>query len=456
MRSLHLGIVVALGVTSAACGGTVTSENTTGGGGTGGAGGGTMSGGAGGAGGATTTGSTTTSTTDSTTTTTTTGPDIGQPSDKYPAPHPAFPKVVDYGGPTLATPKVQPIFFSNDDPSYVAKTTDFTTKVGATKYWAATTSEYGVGPLEQLPPVQLMETATGTIDDAGIQAWLAGKLNANDPQFAPPDDNTIYAIIYPAGFVITEGGQQSCQAFGGYHSNLALDAAHNMQDVPYIVLPRCADFGGIKGIDAVTAALSHELIEAVTDPLPMSNPAYATTDNAHVYWVRALGGGEVGDMCAQNPGAFTKFDEIPYMVQRSWSNQAAAQGHDPCQPPVDGQPYFNAAPVMTDTIAYSVFGQTVNVKGVKIPVGQSKTIEVDLFSDGPTNGPFSVHADDFAQLMGQQPHLEFAFDASEGQNGQKLHMTITVDSAGKKNSELFYLVAEQGNQKNLWVGVVGQ
>ena len=80
----------------------------------------------------------------------------------------------------------------------------------------------------------------------------------------------------------------------------------------------------------------------------MTSPAYPLTDDAHIYWVRALGGGETSDLCAQDPESFTEFDELPYVVQRSWSNKAASAGHDPCVPQLQGDVYFNAAPVMND------------------------------------------------------------------------------------------------------------
>ncbi len=446
MRSFSLAVLVSLApVASLACGGSIT-ETSGSGGDTGGGGSGGDTGGA------------TTTTPDTTTTPTETTPpvDIGQPSDTYPAPHQPPPKVINFGGPVLKSPKIQPIFFSNDDPDYVAKVTDFVTKLGPTNYWAAVTSEYGVGPSEALPAVQLPETATGTITDADVEAWLGAKLNADDPSFAVPDADTVYAIIYPTGLTISSGGSLSCQSFGGYHSNFALDANHANQDVAYIVLPRCADFGNIHDLDAVTGALAHELVEAATDPYPMTDPAYAQTDNAHIFWVRALGGGETGDMCAQDPDSFTKFDELPYVVQRSWSNKAAAMGHDPCQPTKPGDVYYQATPVLTDTITYGGGGFQTNVKGVKIPVGESRTVDLQLFSDGPTDTPINVHADDFSALIGGTPHLDFSFDATKGYNGQTLHMTITANSAGKKNTELFYVVTEHAGQQNIWVGIVGQ
>jgi hypothetical protein len=381
----------------------------------------------------------------------------GMPSDMYPAPHPAPPHVVTLGGPVLANPKIVPIFFANDDAAFTAKLADFTNKVGSTNYWSANVSEYGVGPAVSLAPVQAAEKPSGTIDDSQIQSWLASKLNSNDPAFPPPDKDTLYALYYPKNVTITLSGggppSQSCTEFGGYHSNLTLDAAHGNMDVAYSVVPHCPGFQGQTELETATSSASHEYIEAATDPFPQTEPAYGQVDNSHIYWLFALGGGEIGDMCAQQQSSFVQFPELDYVVQRSWSNKSANAGHDPCVPAL-AQPYFNSAPVLPDTISLNV-GQVVKVKGVQIPAGQSKTIEVDLFSDAKTAGPWTVSAVDLQALQGGQPELGFSFDKSSGVNGEKLNLTIKVIKASQYKAEIFFLTSKLGNQQNLWIGLVG-
>ena len=456
-RVAFLGLVP-LACLGAACG-SVT-EVTSGASGTTSA---TTSSGTGGTGGASTT-------TTATTTTTTTGtggaggsgPDIGQPSDVYPAPHGPPPTVVSFGGQVLSTPTFVSVFFSNDDVDTKTKLKDFESKVGATQYWKANTAEYGVGPGTAAAPIELPETAPDAIDDPAIQTWLAGKLNSDDPAFGPVPAGAIYTLHYPMTTVISDGsggpggGAKSCQAFGGYHSSITLDAAHGSKNVAYAVIPHCPSFGDLSGLDAVTGPISHELIEAATDPYPMVAPAFAQMDDNHIYWIRFIGGGETGDMCAQFPNVFTTFPEMPeYVVQRSWSNKAAKAGHDPCVPAPEGSVYFNAAPVMKDNIKASVFGQMVNVKGIKIPVGETKVVDLQLFSDADTGGPWSVEVKDLAELIGGNPHLDISLDADAGQNGQTLHATITVNSAGKSNTETFIVISKLNGQTNIWLGIIG-
>ncbi|MEO5725384.1 MAG: hypothetical protein ABI134_35730 [Byssovorax sp.] len=384
------------------------------------------------------------------------GPNIGEPSDIYPAKHPSPPKVITFGGPVLAAPKVYPVFFAGDKGSVVTATTDFYNKLGSTAYWTATTAEYGVGPLTATPPIQLAEGAPGATTDDALQTWLAGKLNANDPAFPTPDANTIIAINYPTGVTIDLQGSKSCKEFLGYHSNLTLDAAHGYMDVAYFVIPRCSpQVTGLSEIDAITSTASHELVEGTTDPYPQTNPAYGQVDTNHIHWLLALGGGETSDLCAQSATAVYKDPEVGYLVQRSWSNKAAAAGKDPCVPAVPGEPYFNSAPVLLDTITLGGGGQSIKVKGVHIPIGSTKTVEIDLFSEAKTSGPWEVAAFDYNEFVGGQPALEFSFDATSGQNGQKLHLDITALKVGQYNAEIFFIVSKLGNQQHAWIGVVG-
>jgi hypothetical protein len=393
------------------------------------------------------------------------GADLAQPPDllaPFPAPHGPPPQVANAGGPVLNAPVIVPVFFSNDDAPTRTALEDFASKLGATQYWAATTQEYGVGPATAAAPVELTETATGTIDDTAIQGWLAGKLNTNDPAFpAPIDNSSVYVLHYPTGVTVTLGGgaagaQQSCQSFGAYHSNIQLDVAHGNQRVAYAVIPRCPGILTLTPLDVTTGSESHELVEAATDPYPQGAPAYASVDSQHRYWARVLGGGEVSDMCAQESGAFTRFPELAYTVQRSWSNAAALAGHDPCVPapaPAD-EPYFNTAPELPDTIISGI--SMTMTPGVHVPVGTSKTIVLDLFADADTGGPWTVKVEDAAVLTGGTAGLTFALDQTTGQNGDKLNLTITTVTASTRGTATFMIQSKLGNRTHHWFGFVGE
>jgi len=367
-------------------------------------------------------------------------------------PHGAPPQVVNAGGDVLASPVFVPVFFSNDAVAVTAPLTEFLSKVGGTPYWAANTSEYGVGAGTSTPPVMLTETMTGTIDDAAIQTWLAGKLNGNDPAFPAATANSIYVLNYPAGVTITLGGQQSCMSFGAYHSDLALDVAHAGAYVSYAVIPRCSGGNGLTSMQNSTSATSHELIEAATDPYPNHAPAFSTVDTDHRYWSRTLGGGETGDMCAQDRLSFTKFPELDFTVQRSWSNAAALAGHDPCVPALANSVYFNAVPVFPDIIASGPNGMFM-IPGVHVPVGQSKTIDLQLFSDGDTGGTWALDAEDIT--MPTTPRYKFVFDPATGQNGDTVHLTISTLVASSRGTATFVINSRQTGKVHQWFGYIG-
>ncbi|MGH7329482.1 MAG: hypothetical protein ACREJX_14140, partial [Polyangiaceae bacterium] len=174
-------------------------------------------------------------------------------------------------------------------------------------------------------------------------------------------------------------------------------------------------------------------------------------DDNHIIWEFLLGGGEVSDMCAQALTSYYSPADLGSTVTRSWSNKAAKAGHDPCVP-TDGTPYFNSMPLLNEDV--SVGGQGTS-KGVTIAVGATKTIEVDLFSDAPTTGPWTVTAEDSSALTGDTPELVMTWDRLTGVNGEKLHLTITVDHASQYGAEGFIIESTLGDRTNTWAGLVG-
>ena len=154
--------------------------------------------------------------------------------------------------------------------------------------------------------------------------------------------------------------------------------------------------------------MSHELVEAATDPFPLSNPAFGIEDHADIVWAVINGGGEVGDMCAFNDDAYFVPAGSTYMVQRSWSNAAAKKMQNPCVPYANTAPYFNSFPAL-DMISYT--SDKFMTRGLQIPLGQSRTIDVNLYSNAPTKGPWTVTAFDYdSWFFGIEPNLKLSLD----------------------------------------------
>jgi hypothetical protein len=141
------------------------------------------------------------------------------------------------------------------------------------------------------------------------------------------------------------------------------------------------------------------------------------------------------------------------MIQRSWSNAAAKAGKNPCVP-APSAPYFNSIPVLGPvTLAY--YGSQVHTKGVQIPVGGKATIDVQLYSEAPTAGPWTIKAWDYEEYFGANPRLKLSLDKDSGQNGDTVKLTIEVLKGNKAlGGEIFILESNLGGQQNLSVGVV--
>ncbi len=379
--------------------------------------------------------------------------DNGAPSEKYPAPHPAAPQLANLGGDVMTAPHLIPVFFPNDPNE--ANLMSFIKSFPTSSFFSANTSEYGVAAGTAADAIDIADAPAASLNDNDIQTWLAAQIDKKTPGFdGALDNNTLFILFYPQSTTISLGGggggqSLSCQSFGGYHDSFT----HGGQEVAYAVVPRCPGFAG-KGqsvVDVTTGSTSHEILEAATDPHPQTNPAYGQPDDAHVFWSFLLGGGEDGDMCAQFPDSFVKDPGVGFTVQRSWSNKAAAAGHDPCVPQNVGEVYFNSAVKLPDV---ADLGQGFSSPAITMPVGSSKTVEVDLFSDAKTSGPWTVEAFDESSFGGGPSSLDFAWDRSSGVNGEKLHLTVTLKSKPQQGAAGFFIVSRLGKEEHMWLGLV--
>jgi hypothetical protein len=374
--------------------------------------------------------------------------DHGAPSDVYPAPHPDAPQVTSLGGPILSHPKVVAITFPGDP--YAEEIERFVTALPKSSYWGSVTSEYGVGPLTARAPIRVRDAAPAKLDDDAIRAWLAAHLDGSDPAWGAADSETIYAIYVPPGTeVAADHWGKGCLDFAGYHWETKIGAT----PVAYAVLPRCQSFSDVHGFDVVTAATSHELVETATDPLPDTRPAYAAVDADHMVWA-LFPLSEVGDMCALTAGANVRPPDLDYVVQRSWSNAEARAHHDPCVPAPAKRPYFNSVPVLDDAVKIAMVKKPADTKGVKIEIGETKTIDLVLFSDGATDGPWIVEVKDLAAANGRPPQLGLDLDRTYGVNGEKLHLTITALRTGQSGGAEFMVISKLDGRANVWFGFV--
>ncbi len=388
-----------------------------------------------------------------------------------PAPHPPFPQLLQQGGPVLANPVVVPLVFAGDP--LAPQLQEFATALGSSTYWTSALAEYGVGAATaEVPSSPAPAPTTTTMGDADVRNAVSQYVQQAGTGFQSA--GKVVVVFMPPGVTYSDAtlfgtSADPCSMYaGGYHSFMVLPDGSNL---PYAVILRCssvpngsigqASGTSISGIDAATSFASHEIAEAATDPFAQDvnssdnaapNPGWFLTSDLSLM---ALSETEVADLCENTSTPFYRPAGFPFMVQHLWSNQVAKAGvQDPCGELEGSPPFFDSVPVLS-TIQIQANGQTVSNPGLSIPVGSSQTVELDLFSDGPTQN-WQVQALDLTSMLdpNRAQYLSFSLDRSSGGNGDKLHLTVTVQQAGTfhgiSNVEVLLITSTQGGFANLW------
>jgi hypothetical protein len=319
----------------------------------------------------------------------------GSGSGDPPAPtQTTLPQVVNVGGPVLKAPKVLPILYSTDPAG--SDVLAFLQELTTTDYWSQTTSEYGVGPLTVLPAITLATPPPAMITDAMLETMLADNTSGDAPAWGAADPSTIYLFVLPPGSIQKDAEGACCTNYDGYHYEADVGTGAAKVTVPYALSCACSGFDGPKVTDVQerTVDMSHELVEAATDPFPDTDPAYTQEDIADIVWTLVTDG-EVADLCEFNDDANVIPPGGTYMVQRTWSNAAAARFQNPCVPVMTTTPYFNTFPQLSSVMYNDGVDAPFATQGVQIPLGQTKTIDLALKSAGAVGGTWTVSTFDY-------------------------------------------------------------
>lgn len=132
--------------------------------------------------------------------------------------------------------------------------------------------------------------------DSEITKILKDKI-VNKTLSAPTKDSLYFVYLEP-GITLSKDNSTSCFAFCGYHDHI--DSKIFYAVMPFPDCNPCR--GNLTLFDALTSTSSHELCEAITDPIPPSG----WYDNSF---------GEIGDICAWKTKKLGR-----YTVQMEWSN----------------------------------------------------------------------------------------------------------------------------------------
>jgi hypothetical protein len=378
--------------------------------------------------------------------------DHGTPSTTYPAFTPAFGQLQNAGH-VLKNPVIVAITWNGEASQTTLES--FVDTIGATDYWKATTAEYGVGPAKSgaTNHVHMTTAAPAQLTDADIQALVTANAGKTAGWPAPTPD-TIYAFFLPTAtsLQIQAGpgaAQDACKTgVGGYHDEVKVGT----DAVSYAVVPACNFGGGHTVAEYVTLSMSHELIEAATDPTPNSSPGLkGFKDDGFAWDYFQEFQNENGDACEFfRASTFENKETAPapfdFWVQRTWSNLAGAAAHDPCVPAAPGA-YFNVTPLALEGVSATVPGQLTGgatqklaTKGIHVAPGKTVTFPIGFYSDAAMDPwTISVAAGNpvLAASAGgsqidkyNQSSLTVTVDKTTGQNGEKAYVTVEVKTGG--------------------------
>jgi hypothetical protein len=178
--------------------------------------------------------------------------------------------------------------------------------IGILKQYSVPNFQIGNGSVN--PGVFLPIALAPVIEDSDVQTYLSTAIAAG--QLPAANANSLYVAFFPQGTTIHASGiGNSCDPNGhcGYHDD--------MNGTPYAVIP-WLDCGPccpppLQPFQAVTASASHEICEAITDPVA-SPPANASWQDPS--------GNEVADLCNTGGWQTHDLDGSGFVVQRVWSN----------------------------------------------------------------------------------------------------------------------------------------
>ncbi len=383
------------------------------------------------------------------------GPDFGDASSTYPAFLPPAPKILKQSGSPIANVRVVPVFFQGDTDE--TRVLDMLGKYVASASFHAASTEYGVQSATVAPAIHVTDPAPALW--SGLNAWIASSLDGSHVEWGATDPATlassVYVVFTPSRWKfdamldgcyigpsliesVTVGGASDAGADAGPATRVAVG-----------VVMKCT-LEALSVADSVTAAISAVVLAAATDPPP--SPAWRGIDAPHANWGNIIGANQITSLCGiPVPGYTVAPADVGYRIVRSWSNAAAAAGHDPCVPAfAPSLPYFNSVPDLPDMVPAEMGAG--KVLGVELVHGKPKTIALRLFSDGATSGPWKISVLDRSALFNQPAMLGFKLDKDTGVNGEIVHLTINPLALTAGAAADFEIYSELNGHQSVWMG----
>jgi hypothetical protein len=265
--------------------------------------------------------------------------------------------------------------------------------------------------------------------------------------------NTIISIVTDPGITVTDGvSPAGCVQFDGYHS------ISTSGGVPYLVNAYCNDSADKPDWNNLTVTISHEAAEASTDWNLAVNSAYYPGTHSKI-----AGGGETGDLCIAMNATIKATATDTYVVQRIFSDAAAAAGNKPfCLDPVNpNSPFWGAGLYSGGTNDAAISVSRTGGKG-------STTIKIEPFSYDLNFGAMSFYVVGSWLPAGVKltPDIARRSDGNGGVLGMRAYgvpgsttmVTVNVDntfpttSVGKVNPFLIIAQTPDKTDLSIWWG----
>jgi hypothetical protein len=246
------------------------------------------------------------------------------------------------GGPVVSNVRVTVVYwtsavsFQSTLPSFYASLTNSSYFDWLNEYQTCTQS-IGRGSLVTAVVDAHPIPAGITVRDTDIAAELL-RLVQNGTITAPTFDATgaprdVYMVHFPTGYSVLHENNHACSGTGsnpgspicGFHGSFQQTDG---RFVPYGVVTGVETCGTLcgpgDGLGNTTSSASHELLEAVTDPLVNVFPS--TMEGWNTRTSPSVGGEEIVDLCQGINGQVAGFT-----VQKAWSDlQGACVLNNPC------------------------------------------------------------------------------------------------------------------------------
>jgi hypothetical protein len=355
-------------------------------------------------------------------------------SARYPAVDPPAPVLVYAGGHFLRHPRVVTITWKGDDDRLVSRLEAFGAWATRGAWWTTVTTGLCaregdcMGTGGEASGVRLDEPFPGNATLADLAARMATLVDQG--VLPEPVDERLFLAYLPRGST-PSGVTDACASSGtrAVHTTFAWPKGAAIASWPVAFVFRCGE-----EIGELTAAASHEILEAASDPTldgfqlerrPRSRPF-------------TFNGVEAVDLCK-----FVTLDDHRayvdgWLVQRAWSNENARAGRDPCVPHRANDPYVAVVPrepvVTLNRVARRTLIHLTGIADRAVPA-------------------WSVAAFELAALRGTRSCFTFEFDRPDATNGSTLLLTIRLVQPACAASPVL-LVSTLGTRSHAWPVVV--